>query len=171
MKCQTTLLYFLRIIQVLFLLWIFSTELLHLCLLIHIPAWLQPADALTGHTAPSVSCAALLRGPTPAASHGETPAGPEPVWPCPHLCHITAPHLQKVGILFCYQQQRCLIYISECYFVLKHSVNDETQSVEGQNVHHYISLHSYNSSSHSGVAPYFALEKLFMEGMSREMIM
>lgn len=60
----------------------------------YVPVLLQPVDALIGHTAPDVSCAALQPGPTPVAFHEEIPASPGPVWPCPHLCRITAPHLK-----------------------------------------------------------------------------
>lgn len=60
-----------------------------------VPVWPQLEGALTGHTAPGVSGAARLPGPTPAASREETPAGPEPGSPCPRLCHTAAPHLEQ----------------------------------------------------------------------------
>lgn len=86
---------------------IYAVSLSLLCSLVllffkYVPVLLQPVDALTGHTAPDVSCAALQPGPTPVAFHEETPAGPGPVWPCQHLCRITAPHL-KDNRHFCFQ--------------------------------------------------------------------
>lgn len=59
----------------------------------HAPASLLPAGGATAHTAPSVSDAARPLNPTPAAFREETPGGPEPEWPCPHLCRKAAPHL------------------------------------------------------------------------------
>ena len=79
-----------------------------------VPVWLQPADALIGRTAPSVSCVALKPSPAPAASHEETPAGPARVWPCPRLCHTTAPHLHRSGhvSMFQYYPSICFLFRS-----------------------------------------------------------
>lgn len=129
--------------------------MLHLCLpwVTYIPVWLQPADALTGHTAPSVSCAVLRRDPTPAASRGETPAGPEPVWPCPRLGRITAPHLQKVDILLCYQHWKRFSNIIRMVILY---------------ITIFPSIHT-TAAATAGWLPIFTLYKLFMEGTSRGM--
>lgn len=92
------------------------------CFFKYVPVWLQPADALIAHTVPGASCAAPPPGPTPAASRGETPEGPEPEWPCPHPGRTTAPHLRHHSRCIMLSGAANLYYILYDSFLVMHTM-------------------------------------------------